>query len=262
MLKLTFPDLTSFYNESDIVENTNNESRIKYLENNTMNDYSNMTFQDILNSKYSYKKGLDNLEKLNLDWEIGGTKRKYKWSEVDGDEMSIDRLNDCLPFMQQRQKTLGNNNGNFIDITINMDIVAGCSSDSMMNRAYMCIQLSDWLEEQGYKTSIIIYDSYGHPGTFRGKNVDTVLIEVVIKGYDEPLNKGMLLTATAPWMLRYHLFKFMYNKFDSGRLMCGYVIKNKITKSSININYEGMSKYSVNEFIEKVKNIIISEEDK
>jgi hypothetical protein len=264
MLKLTFPDLFSFYSESDIVENTINPERREYRIKELEDDYYcqrayNMSFEELLNSKYSYKKGLDNLEKLNLDWEIGGTARKYKWSEVDGDDMSTDRLNDALPFMTQRVKKIGGNNGNFMDLYINMDIIMGYGTESMLNRAYMCIQISDWLEEQGYKTSIIVYDSYSNPGEFRGKLVDKVLIEITLKGYDEPLNKGMLLAATAPWMLRYHLFKFIFNKFTSLHLSCGQIIKGGITKSSININTEGMSKFDAQQFIEKVKKVMLEE---
>ena len=120
MLKLTFPDLFSFYNELNNIETTSNLSKIKYLESddNCIAEF-NMTYSELSKYKYSYTKGLNKLKQLNLDREIGSRKKKYKWSEIDGDDMSIERFNDDLPFMQQRVNKQGNNNGKFIDITIN-----------------------------------------------------------------------------------------------------------------------------------------------
>ena len=117
MLKLTFPDLFSFYNELNNIETTSNLSKIKYLESddNCIAEF-NMTYSELSKYKYSYTKGLNKLKQLNLDWEIGSRKKKYKWSEIDGDDMSIERFNDDLPFMQQRVNKQGNNNGKFIDI--------------------------------------------------------------------------------------------------------------------------------------------------
>lgn len=262
MLKLTFPDLFSFYRETDIIESTdeNRKERVNELKDGCGYRFG-MTFEEMLNSKYSYTKGLDKLKKLNLNWDIGGKKRKYKWSEVDGDEMSTDRLNYMLPFMQQRVRKIGTDNGNYIDITINMDIVAGVDTDQLLYRSYMCSQICDWLEEQGYKVSITVYDSYSDPGFFRGKRIDKVLIEIPIKLYDEPLNKGLLMTTSSPWMLRYHIFKFVINKFTNARLCCGYITKSGITKTSIDIGYDGFTQRSAESFIKKVQEEISKDEE-
>ena len=53
----------------------------------------------------------------------------------------------------------------------------------------------------------------------------------------------------------------VYIKFSTSILRCGRVTKGGITKSSIDIGYEGMRESSAKAFIEKVKRELLEEKE-
>ena len=55
-------------------------------------------------AKYFYNKGLDKLESLTQEMQLGGSGKSYKWDENDGDELNYDRFLEGLPCLKKRVK--------------------------------------------------------------------------------------------------------------------------------------------------------------
>lgn len=216
---ITFPSIEQFYKESDTPEPTGELSEWK--RNVDMNNpgWIGLSNTEINKSKYCYKEGLDKLKEIAEDFNLGGTKRYYKWDETDGDDMNYDRFLDNLPCLSKRITKKGDGRGKII--TIYVSIGENCNIDykDMLKRAYTVMRLVDYLENLNYRTEIIVYSDVASLGTYKGEAIKTLHTEIVLKKAQEPLIKGLILNCISPWMLRHHLFKFWSAKFI---LNCGY----------------------------------------
>lgn len=211
-VEFNFSNVFDFYKETDILEDTRREGAWEKHCQNEESSFRGLPLKEILDSQYSYKKGLEDLKKLDFEIE-GGSKKVYKWSDQDGDEMSTERLNEQLPFMQQRVNTLGNKRGKFITLNVAICETAWVGYESMLHRAYCAVSLADYLEELGYKVAVNCYfDSVGS-GDYKGEHVDVSKLTICIKQPEEPLNKGLMLTCISPWFFRYWVFKFLHAKY-------------------------------------------------
>ena len=216
-LSITIPSIDQFYAECDIVEPTGDQQEWNKCNTEENPGWIGITQKEAAETKYCYKKGLDLLKEIELDTQLGGSKKLYKWDNDDGDDMSLDRLYDDMPAMRKRLKTLGKGNGKFITIYASVGENACVSYKDMLNRAYTVIQVIDYLENQGFRVAVIVYEDVGNPGTYKGERIDLLHLEIVIKKAEEPLNKGLILSCISPWFLRIHIFKFWNAKFKMGR---------------------------------------------
>lgn len=212
-LEIKIPSLDKFYEESNIVEDTGSKSEWELCDKRDDRSWVGLSREDVEKSMYSYKEGLDKLKAIELDVPLGGSKKTYKWDDNDGDEMSLDRLYDYLPAMRKRLKSLGKGNGKFITIHTNIDENACVGFKEMLNRSYAVIQLVDFLENQGYRVAVAAYTDVKNPGKYKEQSIEFLHLEIIVKNAEEPLNKGLLLTAISPWFFRIHIFKFWNCKF-------------------------------------------------
>ena len=210
---ITFPNLDQFYKECDIVEDTGNKTEWKRNCDTNSPHWIGLSKDEIIASKYNYKKGLDQLKELEADFNLGGSKRSYKWDENDGDDMNYDRFLDCLPCLSKRITKKGDGKGKVITIYVSIGENCNISFKEMLNRSYTVIRLVDYLENLNYRTEIIVYTDVANLGSYKGEEVRTLHTEIVIKRAQDPLIKGLVLNCISPWMLRYHLFKFWSAKF-------------------------------------------------
>ena len=216
--KVIFDSLERFYSECDIVEDTGYKSGYAYCPWDECNDrnepsWVGLSKEEILKSKYSYKKGLDELKSLEEDFDLGGTKRCYKWDETDGDDMNYERFIDELPAMKKRIRKQGDSQGKIINLHVSVGENCNIRFDEMLNRSYTVMRLVDYLENLNFRVGIYVYSDVSDLGKYKGNSIKHLHTEIQIKKPEEPLIKSLILTCISPWMLRYHLFKFWTAKF-------------------------------------------------
>lgn len=210
---VSFSSLDEFYKESDTIEPTGELYRWEEVQNNN-ESFVGLSKELINKSKYSYSKGLELLKELDLDINLGGSRKKYKWDDQDGDELSTERLNDGLPFLSKRLKTNGDSTGKFVNLYINVGENACIDYKSMLNKSYTAIQIIDYLENSGYKVGVIAFCDVSSLGYYKNEKVELLHTEIILKKPEDPLIKPLLLTCISPWMLRFHMFKFWTAKFS------------------------------------------------
>ena len=216
--KITFDNLEQFYKECDILEETGNDSSSIYYKHSETDacyraDFIGLPRDELLKSKYVYKKGLDELSKLDLDLDLGGHKRSYKWDENDGDDMDYDRYLDNLSCLKKRIHKEGLGQGKIINIHVSVGENCGVSYKEMLYRSYTVMKVIDSLEEQGYRIGVFVYTDVAELGWYKSETIKMLHTEIQIKKPEEPLIKGLILTCISPWMLRYYFFKFWSAKF-------------------------------------------------
>lgn len=215
-LRIQLDSIQKFYQEADLVEEQDKDEW-NSIEREDNPRFRGLSKDEILKSKWNYTKGLDKLKTIETDLNLGGTKRKYKYAEDDGDDMSYDRYIEGMPCMRKRIRNHGNGNGKFITLYVSICENCWCSAESLMQRAYTAMRIVDYLESNGYRTQIVAYADNRNPGKlYKGgeyHKIDTLSVEVTIKKFDEPLIKGQILTAISPWFFRYWMFKFWTAKF-------------------------------------------------
>lgn len=238
-VKYTFDSLEDFYREANNCT-SNDCISISYHKNyhrlNTV--YLSRSFiglfpKEIPKYQYSYLKGLDNLEKLD-NLQLGCSKLTNKYSDIDGYDINYDRMLEGFPYLLNKTKTKGNKHGKFITIWVNISINGCISVEESLNKAYTVMKVIDYLENNGYRTEVIVYDEARNVGKYQGELLDYVLLKINIKHFNEPLIKGRILTAISPWMERYWIFKFNFAKFENVSHGCAAdTIYNKDTKTDI-----------------------------
>lgn len=213
--KVFLPSIDKFYTECDILESTGTPDDHDKLTNGRdyCADWVGISFNDIEKHKYTYRKGLEELKKFETDLALGGSKPQYRWDENDGDTISMERLYEGLPAMSKRIKQLGNATGKFITVYVCIGENCGVTPQKLLHRAYFVIRLIDTLESLGYRIAVHAYDDVGSPGYYKDNKIHTLHTEIVVKQFNEPLNKGLILTCISPWFFRHHLFKFWCAKF-------------------------------------------------
>lgn len=214
--KVVMPSIEKFYTECDILETHGSKSRWKGLTKGE--DYEahwvGIPFKNIEKHKFSYKEGLDKLKQLEIELALGGSKKQYKWNEFDGDDISMERMYEGMPYMAKRVKQLGDGTGKFVTIHVNVCENCNVSADQLLHKAYTAMQLIDLVEGLGYRVAVEAYMDSKNPGTYKGTTMKTLHTAVTIKRFEDPLNKPLLLTCISPWFLRYHIFRFWCAKFQ------------------------------------------------
>lgn len=136
-------------------------------------------------------------------------KRRAYWSEDDGDELCLDRLQRGLAFMRhtKRQHRPGP-----ISVTVltNVSTSAGRSSADIIYRGVAAVCLTEILEKAGYRVELWSGNHVLSPYD-NGKHL---LAAVRLKHGADPLDISTLINATSGWYFRTFFFGsyFMYNK--------------------------------------------------
>lgn len=213
-LSVNIDNIHDFYQEADRLEDTGNERSWIEHSNRDDSDWVGLSLKEIKQSKYSYKKGLNKLKSIEEDLELGGSQKKYKFDEFEGDDMNYDRFLEQLPSLTKRIRNHGSGQGKFINLHVCICENAWCSAKSLMIRAYTVMRIVDYLENMGFRIGVSIYTDTRDVGTFKGDAIDLLHVEVLIKRPEEPLLKPLLLTAVSSWMFRHWMFKFRAAKFN------------------------------------------------
>lgn len=213
---------------------------------------------EILKNKYGYTKGLSELKELDLNISLGGSSRKYKYDEFDGDDLNYDRLLEGFPAMRKRVKTFGAGSGRLINIYVVISENCGTSYKEMVNKAHTAIRIIDLLERMGYRTAVWSCDSTDDSsGSYNGENGVHYECKICLKRFEDSLNKALILNGISPWFFRYFMFAH-----QSGHYMAGWglgraaELKVEQTKENIIINKgECLSKESSNRKIKEIEKL-------
>lgn len=217
-VKYTFNSLEDFYREANNPTSKDKRCRMLWLEmhqkNNLDSSFIGLNAKEITKYQYSYTKGLENLAKIDNLESLGCSKHSKKYSDIDGYDINYDRMLEGLPYLINNTKIKGNKQGKYITIWVNIAVNAGIEVKECLYKAYTVMKVIDYLENNGYRTEVIVYDEANRVGLLNEKELDYVLLKINIKHFNEPLIKGRILTAISPWMERYWIFKFNYAKFE------------------------------------------------
>lgn len=222
---------------------------------------TNAAIEEIMKRRFTYRKGIQQLQKEAQSMVQGFKRKVYKWNELDGDDLSMERLRDHLPAMRKRTYDQGNKFGNFISLCFMGGVTANVSSERMRIKTGTAIKLINFFESIGKRVEVILFYKSSYSGQWRNKQVNPLVIEILVKRFTDPMNIGLINTALSPWTFRYWKFLFMDAKFhgDSGRGFSKDITEEDITfrKGShpIIINtYDCLSQEESDQFIKNVLN--------
>lgn len=251
--ELFFENLSTFYDKCFEVNKSVPEIVKGYENNEKRDDYDwiGLEKEEILKSKFSYKKGLDELAQIQKDVYLGGKNRKYIYDELDGDDMNYERYMDSLPCLKKRIFKQGSGVGKFITIHVNVSESACVQYSEMLNKSYTVMRLIDVLEDEGYRVQVLAESNINK----LGPGIENLHMKVVIKKFEDPLIKGQILTAISPWFLRFWMFHYWTGHFIcSGGL--GYPAKlNKVSTTS-EIYFDSGEALNEDKATEKINNIL------
>lgn len=240
--KLTFSSLERFYHETNEIEETgcktSDGTNWGWDEMEKVNPHwVGLDKDEIEKSKYMYKEGLDQLKALEIDLNLGGKKRSYKWDETDGDDMNYDRFLENLPCLQKRIIKKGSGRGKIINIHVSVGENCNVKYEDMLKRSYTVMRVIDYLENMGYRVGVTVYEDVGYLGYYKGQEVEKLHVEIQIKKPEDPLIKGLILTCISPWMLRYHMFKLWTAKFKCNYGL-GHALETRYKDTNTDIYFQ------------------------
>ena len=259
-LEFKFEDIEDFYSSCEKFDK--NLGKITQY-NEILNEHDSersrwvgLMKKKILESKYSYPEGISKLEEVKEDLLVTASSSfKNKWEDVDGEEMSMERMYDELPFMSKRVRKHGFLNGKFIKLFISIDEHSGIEYEKMLNKTYTAVSIIDYLESMGYRTEVYATVRAKNVGTRGSDNVKQLYVEIPIKKIDEILNIGLLLTLLSPWAFRYWTLLLMaaniYTNWGMGQPSYE---RPELKYGTLYINTgDCLSKESSQDFIKQIK---------
>ena len=252
-----FTDIEDFY-KSALSFDTTTGNRDQYLEilHNRNPEWVGMTLSDIEKYKYSYAPGVPHLEQIKEDLLIPATSSfKTKWDDVDGEDMSMERLYDELPFMSKRVRKHGFLNGKFVKLYIDISENSHVEYTDMLHKTYTAVSIVDYLESMGYRTEVYATAKTISLGRRKGEDVEQAYVEIPVKKLDESLNTSLLLTLLSPWAFRFWILLLysanVYTSYGMGR--ASYE-KPETTLGTLYINTgDCLTKESSEHFINQIK---------
>lgn len=221
-------------------------------------DFRGLAKDKILKSKYGYTDGLKELKELELNVSLGGSSRKYKYDEFDGDDLNYDRLLEGFPAMRKRVKTFGVGSGRLVNIYVVISENCCVSYKEMVNKAHTTIRIIDLLERMGYRTAVWACDSTDDPsGEYNNEKGIHYECKICLKRFEDSLNKPLILNGISPWFFRYFMFAHQSGHYMAGWGL-GHSVRMKIEQTKENIvinNGQCLSKESSDKKIKEIEKL-------
>ena len=261
-LHYKYDNIFDFYKDALTFTKNGDIRRFNEYQDEDDPSFRGLSKEEILKSKYNYQKGLDRLKELQLDIQVGGSKRNYKYDEFDGDDINYDRLLDGFPPMRKRIKNHGVGSGRLVNIYVIVSENCDITSEELLYKANTAIQIVDMLENMGYRVAVyscdITEDSYGQ---YQGEQNISYQLKICVKKHEDSLNKGLILTSISPWFFRYYMFIHQVGHYNPGGGL-GHSVKLKETESkeTIIINKgQCLNKMGADKKINEIKNLFKAE---
>ncbi len=137
-------------------------------------------------------------------------RRRAKWGEDGGDELSIDRRRDGDPFF--REVPPARRVGPAV-VTLSVDVSAACwrLPESLAWRGIVGAVLAELLEAAGYRTEIRCHGATSHRNYLTpGSEHLHRLIDWSVKRSSDPLDVSALVNVTSGWFFRIGVFEAMF----------------------------------------------------
>jgi hypothetical protein len=133
-------------------------------------------------------------------------RRRPTYSEVDGDEVDMDRLRGGVPFW--RTTTRSKMSGPTV-VTLVIEVGANCQvrHDDVLWRGAAAVAMATLMEEAGYRVEMYSY-MYSEGG-YHGRGEDSItnhLQCVCLKRPQDPIDQGSLVAAVSAWFMRTVMF--------------------------------------------------------
>jgi len=254
-LDIKFDNLEDFYKECLKIEDTGDAHYHNSIFKEDSPRFRGLSLKEINESKYSYPKGLEKLKELEEEIEIlAGSNFDYKWDEIDGDDMDMERLYESSPSLRKRFRTDGAKNGKFINIYVNISENAFCSSENLLYKCLSTVAITDYLENKGYKVAVFVALADRQVGSYKGQWMNTTYTEIKVKDYQEPLIKASLITSISPWFFRYWTFLLFCAKFKVSAGLGQSARLNKVSDNE-NIYIDQGECFNKEAVIRKIKEI-------
>jgi hypothetical protein len=171
--------------------------------------------EEINRRKLSFKEHVVEIEKDSRKMVQAAGKRVYKWDELDGDDMNMERLYEHSPAMRKRIFDKGQKHGRIMSIFVGIAENGFVSAEQLSEKTKTVIKIVKYLESLGTRCEVILYDKSYNSGKMGKEPIASCLTEITIKRASDPLNIGLLSTTISPWMFRYWCFLFYDAKFNS-----------------------------------------------
>lgn len=225
-------------------------------------DLGKSNIETLLSRKFAYKEGIEEMDRDAKKMIQGYKKKVYKWNELDGDELNMERLMEGMPAMRKRIYAQGNKFGNFISLYFNIGVNSGISAAEILFKTKTAVKLIKFFESVGKRVEVVIFSKTANPGRYRKERISTLMLEITVKPFSTPLNISLLNTSLSLWVLRYWELLFMHAKFHPAN-GCGQAMDIDIEKDLSrrrNITpiiiqaYDCLSQKDSDKFIENILN--------
>lgn len=216
-LHYTYDSIIDFYQEATTLTPEGNSGEFHNIISSDLPRFRGMCLEDIKKNKYGWKEGLEKVEELDAEFNLGGSTRSYIYDEFDGDDINYDRLLDGFPAMRKRVKKHGIGSGRLINIYVVISENCSVDANSMINKAFTAFKIVDLLENIGYRVAIYSCDYTEDPsGSYKGEKGVKYSLEVCLKRHEDSLNKALVLNGISPWFFRYYMFAHQTSYYHTG----------------------------------------------
>lgn len=239
---------TKYGNSQDVMQHLVKEGQ----------SFRGLSISEIQQSKFGYTKGLDKIQELDLNLDLGGSSRKYVYDEFDGDDLNYDRLLDGFPAMRKRVRSYGIGSGRLVNVYVVISENCNIGYEDMVYKAHTAMRIIDMLETIGYRVAVWACDStYDSSGTYDGQKEVRYELRVCLKRHEDSLNKGLLLNGISPWFFRYYMFAHQKGHYMNGWGMGSATsLKLEQTKENIIINHgQCLNETSSNKKIKEIEKL-------
>lgn len=219
-LKLTyrFSSPMEFYRMAHHMSDTGNQRRFDELKQDFKRRWDWIGIKDeetLMSRRFAWKEKIQEIEKESQKMVQGYRKRIYKYDELDGDDINMERLYEHLPAMRKRVHVTGDKFGNFISLYFNNTVNAGITAKQMLNKTMAAAKLVRFFESLNKRVELIVYTKAEWPGSYKGQDVKYILTETIVKKFSDPLNISLMNTCLAPWFFRYWTLLFFNTKMHT-----------------------------------------------
>lgn len=253
-----YTNISDFYEDAIHPTPEGNSSDVECHLKREESSFRGLDIATIQKSKFGYTVGLDKLEELELNINVGGSSRAYVYDEFDGDDMNYDRLLDGFPPMRKRVKSHGIGSGRLVNVYVVISENCGIGYKEMLYKSHTSIRIVDMLESMGYRVAIWACDStIDGWGMYKDERSVRYEVRVCLKRHEDSLNKGLILNGISPWFFRYHMFAHQKGRYrNSPGMGCATKLALEQTKENIVINHgECLNEDSANDKIKQIEEL-------
>jgi len=178
------------------------ESKLWYLDK-SRDSWRGATIAEVMARRYGYDEGVKELNRLPEPELIPcGSEFRRRWSDTDGDEIDIDRMNEGMPCLRQRYKAAGTKQRRIATLAINVAVSGRVSASDCLWKSYAAGRLADSLESQGTRLEIACVWKSKDCLIGNRSGIKTLEAIIPVKRPDDPLNVSQLIAVLSPWFIR------------------------------------------------------------